>query len=215
VGRDGVIEWIGHPARIDEPLAKVVDGTWDRAAAIAEYEVELKRMKAAAETRKVQLALSKAVIAKDWPLAMTIVDELIKLDPDSPLPQLSKLSVLSQSGQSEAASELMKTLVQADWDKGVILSSIASGIAAARFPGTLDDAERIAKRAVELSDEKGLGQMHTLARVYAEKGQLDEAIKWEKKALDVSGGNAVIKRTLEQYEKKREQEGATPESSSK
>ena len=32
VGREGRIEWTGHPMGIDEPLAKVVDGTWDREA---------------------------------------------------------------------------------------------------------------------------------------------------------------------------------------
>ncbi len=30
VGKDGIIEWIGHPMELDEPLSKVVDGTWNR-----------------------------------------------------------------------------------------------------------------------------------------------------------------------------------------
>ena len=28
VGKDGVLQWIGHPASIDEPLKAVVEGTW-------------------------------------------------------------------------------------------------------------------------------------------------------------------------------------------
>ena len=32
VGKTGVVEWIGHPMRLDEPLSKVIDGTWDRDA---------------------------------------------------------------------------------------------------------------------------------------------------------------------------------------
>jgi len=32
VGKTGHIEWIGHPMELDEPLAKVVDGSWDREA---------------------------------------------------------------------------------------------------------------------------------------------------------------------------------------
>jgi thiol-disulfide isomerase/thioredoxin len=32
VGKTGLIEWIGHPAELDEPLAAVVDGSWDREA---------------------------------------------------------------------------------------------------------------------------------------------------------------------------------------
>jgi hypothetical protein len=33
VGRDALIEWIGHPMTIDDPLEKVAAGTWDRKAA--------------------------------------------------------------------------------------------------------------------------------------------------------------------------------------
>lgn len=39
IGKTGYIEWIGHPIVIDEPLAKVVEGTWDR----EEYKKELAR----------------------------------------------------------------------------------------------------------------------------------------------------------------------------
>lgn len=37
VGRSGLIEWVGHPLEIEEPLARVVDGTWDRGAFAAEW----------------------------------------------------------------------------------------------------------------------------------------------------------------------------------
>lgn len=203
VGRDGVIEWIGHPARIDEPLAKVIDGTWDRSAAIAEYEGELRELKAAAALRRASPALTRALRDEDWPRAIAILDELIQDIPDSPQPRLKKLSILGQSGKTEEALRLMHELVQSDWDKGAMLSTIAGGIVAARFPGTLDEAEGIAKRAVELSQEKGLGQLHVLASVYAEQGRLDDAIKWEKKALEQAGRHALIERTLERYEERK------------
>jgi thiol-disulfide isomerase/thioredoxin len=215
VGKDGVIDWIGHPARIDEPLAKVIDGTWDRQAAIAEYEVELKKMKAAAEARKVQMALSKAVVAKDWDQALVIVEELIKADPDSPVPRLSKLSILGQSGKTEEATALMNEMVKADWDKGVLLANLANGIAMAKLPGSLDEAERLAKRAVELTNEKGISQLHALARVYAEQGKLDDAITWERKALDLAENNVMILRTLREYEDRKEKQDAPAESGPK
>jgi thiol-disulfide isomerase/thioredoxin len=215
VGKDGIIEWIGHPAAIDEPLAKVVDGTWDRAAAIKAYEVELKEMKAAAEARKFQIALTKAMIEKDWKRALEIVDEWSTLTPDSPSPRLARLAVLSQSGQSEEAAAFLKQTVEADWDKGQLLTTLAVGIAQARFPGTLDEAERIARRSVELSHEKGLSQLHALARVYAEKGQLKDAIAWEKKALELAPENRVIRQTLQQFEEKLAEAAPAPEPGSK
>ena len=38
VGKDGHIEWIGHPNRLDEPLGSIVDSTWDRDLFAAEFE---------------------------------------------------------------------------------------------------------------------------------------------------------------------------------
>jgi thiol-disulfide isomerase/thioredoxin len=40
VGKTGEIEWIGHPMRMDDPVAKVITGQWDRAAHLAELEEE-------------------------------------------------------------------------------------------------------------------------------------------------------------------------------
>ncbi|KAA5542189.1 redoxin domain-containing protein [Roseiconus nitratireducens] len=40
VGKTGLVEWIGHPMKLDEPLAAVVDGTWDREAFKQEMERE-------------------------------------------------------------------------------------------------------------------------------------------------------------------------------
>jgi tetratricopeptide (TPR) repeat protein len=213
IGRDGVVEWIGHPAEIDQPLAKVVEGKWDRAAAIAKAETELKEMQAAAALRKVLPALQRATKAEDWPEALALIDDLIKQFPESSLPRLRRLAILSQSGRTDEASALLQELVRRDWEKGEYLTSLAGGIVAAHFPGTLDDAESIAKRAVELSQEKGLQQLHTLAAVYAEKGQLDDAIRWEKKALEEAGTNKVIELTLRRYEarKAKAQDAAGPE----
>ena len=38
VGKTAEIEWIGHPMRIDDPVAKILAGTWDRAAYEREEE---------------------------------------------------------------------------------------------------------------------------------------------------------------------------------
>ncbi|MDZ4852156.1 MAG: TlpA disulfide reductase family protein [Pirellulaceae bacterium] len=43
VGKTGQIEWIGHPMGMDEPLAKVVDDTWDREAYLAEFKKSQER----------------------------------------------------------------------------------------------------------------------------------------------------------------------------
>jgi thiol-disulfide isomerase/thioredoxin len=38
VGRDGRVEWIGHPLEIEEPLERIVAGSWDRVAFAAAWK---------------------------------------------------------------------------------------------------------------------------------------------------------------------------------
>ncbi len=38
--KEGVVQWIGHPMEMDEPLAKIVAGTWDPKAAKQGFEDE-------------------------------------------------------------------------------------------------------------------------------------------------------------------------------
>ncbi len=40
VGKTGLIEWIGHPGNMDEPLDQVVNDSWDREAFKAEMELQ-------------------------------------------------------------------------------------------------------------------------------------------------------------------------------
>ncbi|QDT06523.1 Thiol-disulfide oxidoreductase ResA [Rubripirellula lacrimiformis] len=40
VGKDGLIEWIGHPGNMDEPLEKVVNDSWDREAFKKELKIQ-------------------------------------------------------------------------------------------------------------------------------------------------------------------------------
>jgi thiol-disulfide isomerase/thioredoxin len=211
VGKDGIIEWIGHPARIDEPLAKVTDGTWDREVARNAYDAELKEMKAQAELTKVQRAISAAVREKNWDAALALVDEQIEKAPDNLMLKMMKLSVLSQSEKADEAGAMVQELVKADWEKGSVLGPLALGIAMKRYPGTLDEAERIAKHALELHGGKDFALMHTLAKVCAEKGQIDDAIAWERKALELAENHPVILRTLREYESQKEASGKAAE----
>ena len=47
----------------------------------------------------------------------------------------------------------------------------------------LDLALRTAQRAVELTHEREVAILDTLARAYFEKGQIDQAIEWQGKAV--------------------------------
>jgi thiol-disulfide isomerase/thioredoxin len=43
VGKSGLIEWIGHPMSMDEPLEQVVDNKWDREVFLAKFKAEQER----------------------------------------------------------------------------------------------------------------------------------------------------------------------------
>lgn len=75
VGPDGYIEWIGQPMRLDEPLAKVVRGEWDRVAARELYTkllrtVILRREGHTAELEELQLEIAR----EQWNDASVLMD---------------------------------------------------------------------------------------------------------------------------------------------
>lgn len=68
VGREGLVEWVGHPARLDDVLAAVVGGTWDRAAFAEEYAAEQRGKAASLTLRKLvgEDRTQEAVLLADW-----------------------------------------------------------------------------------------------------------------------------------------------------
>lgn len=71
VGKDGRIEWIGHPMRMDDPLQQVIEGKWDREVAKAE-------MLAAQRRGMITTQISKAMRNGDADKAMEIIDKALE-----------------------------------------------------------------------------------------------------------------------------------------
>ncbi len=70
VGKTGEIEWIGHPMRIDRPIAQILAGEWDREAYAREMaEEQMVQRKFQAIARKIQ--------SNDYSEALAMVDELL------------------------------------------------------------------------------------------------------------------------------------------
>jgi thiol-disulfide isomerase/thioredoxin len=71
VGKTGEVEWIGHPMRIDEPIAQILDGTWDREA----YELQRKEeQEAYARLRVVYQHMQK----KEFAEALAAIDTILE-----------------------------------------------------------------------------------------------------------------------------------------
>jgi thiol-disulfide isomerase/thioredoxin len=193
VGKDAVVEWIGHPMTMDEPLAKIAAGDWDRQAAIAQFEQQQK-------LKRLSKELSAKLRAKEWDDALDMLDQLEVESGKSPQSARMRLSILQKAGRSEEASKLQVEMVEQAWDSPQVLNEIAWGIATGEGQGDLDLAFKAAQRASELREHKDAATLDTLARVYYEKGQLDEAIEWQKKAVEHNQGNRSIDVTLKKYE---------------
>ena len=63
VGKDGHIEWIGHPMTMDEPLASIVDSTWDRKTFAASFQ---------------QMKVVEQVFSSGWQGKLTAVIERLE-----------------------------------------------------------------------------------------------------------------------------------------
>ena len=75
VGKTGEIEWIGHPMRIDEPVAKVLAGEWDRDAYARRLAVEQ-------ELRRTMMAVAMKARQNKFDEARAMLEEAIAATED-------------------------------------------------------------------------------------------------------------------------------------
>lgn len=78
VGKQGLVEWIGHPGELDEPLDAVVNDTWDR----AKFQEE---MKAQQEFQKTMEQISMLAGARRFDDAIKLVNERLESAETEPL----------------------------------------------------------------------------------------------------------------------------------
>lgn len=91
IGKTGLIEWIGHPMRIDEPVAQVLADKWDRLAYARQIEEERELR------RKLRVVFEKSK-QNQHEQALTMIDELM---------------ASSTSPQARQALEMARRRVQA------------------------------------------------------------------------------------------------------
>ncbi len=207
IGKDGKIEWIGHPMRMDEPLAAVLDGTWDRAAARKKYDEDQALQQ---EMNKIRSGLSAAIRANDQKAAMEILDEAILRFPENSSWKMQKFNLLlTRFHRYKAAYALGQQLLEKNFDNASALNSIAWTIADTEGLKVrdLDLALKAATQANKLTESKDAAILDTLARVYYEKGDLDGALKWQKMAVenaDAGANGDSIRTVLAQYQKEKD-----------
>lgn len=183
IGKDGHIEWIGHPMEMDEPLEKVVNGTWSREEFSTKYWADMAKL---AEATKLQRSFMDAVKAKNYEAAVKVTDDMMAAG--NPGAAVSKFNVYFKymKDYDKAYAWGREAIAGPLKDNMGGLNSIAWSIVDPATKIEKRDADlaiAAATRAVELSERKDAAILDTLAWAYFTKGDKAKAIELEKAAI--------------------------------
>lgn len=201
VDQQSRVAWIGHPMNMDAPLEKIVAGTWDAAG---EAAMQKKAEKLLGQVQEQWAAGDKAA-------ALKTIDELVAVDPDVYGGYgLQKFAVLlsDPSVKDEAAAYAYARKISDSFMK-----DNAQGLNAIAWRTLTQDgvknrdlglATDLAKRAAKLTSYEDPAILDTLAYALNENGDVEGAIKWQRKAVDLAGDDAQLsgelKERLAKYE---------------
>ena len=209
VGKDGKIEWIGHPMQMDEPLKSVVEGKWDRKAFADEFK---EQQEAEALQMKVQQQVSLLLRDKKFKEALEKFDELTA-PVKSPEMKLQfammklRLHQIASSEQSEVAKTLKDTLAMASKDP-MMSNQVAWTVWEMTEQGQLKkdkellgEALKVAQAAADkLEGEPKAMTLDTVAHLNYGIGNIADAIKAQKAAIAIMGDKDEYKAFLEELE---------------
>lgn len=185
IDKNGKVAWIGHPmADLDEVLAKVVAGKFNVAAYAKERE------KARSEEEKMQALFDPIVDLMEQGKDKEALDALNKVLAKNPNyeSQLSmfKYNLMLRVDES-SAFDFAKKLAEGQYkDNSMALNQLAWSIVDDEMKlenPDYDVALSIAQRAAELSKFEDAFILDTLAYAHFKKGNIDEAIEYQEKAV--------------------------------
>ena len=200
VGRSGRVEWIGHPMGMDDPLKQIVDGTWDVDSARAKFIASAKEEE---DMMKALPALQQAMQSAAFADAVKILNGLLEKHPESERLQMILLQVLLQSGLKDELNNHAVAVIEKNNDKPEQLNQIAwlmATISETPDSTNLNHAMKAINRAAELTNNADSSVLDTLARVHYSRGNLEEAIAWQKKAVALAPEDPNLTQTLQEYE---------------
>lgn len=200
VGKQGMIEWMGHPMWLDVVLAEVVADKWDAATGQSKLEaIETKLGEAFRLSRSDPAgAVAKfEEIEREYPSVGHMFED-------------TKAAWMMAAGDTKGASAIFaknvdKMIASGDSEG---LNAIAWGMVDPDSPAKnpdLDLALKAAEAADRLSDHKNPAIIDTLARVHFVKGDVAKAIELQTKAVGLASGEmkADLEKVLAEYKSKK------------
>ena len=213
VGKDGHIEWIGHPMYLDDPergdvLKNVLNDSWDR-------EAEAKQFRKQQEVELAMMRLSQLLGTGKVDEALGILNKLIdSTDDDAMVAQLKNIRfrVLMMQG-GDAAMEAIEKMAEASADDAQQLNEIAWN--AYQMLNQMPSSDEklvaaalgVAEKAAKVAPEDG-SVLDTLAHLVHFNGDLDRAIELQTKAVEFSADpqlKQITSRFLKQLQDEKEE----------
>jgi thiol-disulfide isomerase/thioredoxin len=216
VGKDGKIEWIGHPMAIDEPLAQVVEGTWDREAFRAKFEAEQK-------LEREMNGIMRLASAGDLEGANAKLDALAEELGDAASESIAQARAQIQlfafqaavAGGNESAVEMLPKLIEALGGEPNAVGHVVSMVVRHAVGGgkVSDELRKASIVAVEGALENDPGRfegplMMLIARLEENGGDKAAAIAWMEKAVAAASEGSRERQMLDSYLKELTGEGA-------
>ena len=205
VDTTGRIAWIGHPMTLQEKVIDdVLAGKIDVKKAAAEAE-QLKKNEA--QMRTLGMALSRAMREKNWDEASAKLVEIQKAMPEEQQSSLDMVRFHISLGKEDypAAYKLAGKISEANLENPEVQNELAWQIATAPEIKQRDLAlaETIATRGNEAAKGKDPAILDTLARVKFMRGNKEEAISLQQKAVGLveADQQGQYQKTLDGYKK--------------
>jgi thiol-disulfide isomerase/thioredoxin len=191
VGKDQKIEWIGHPMSMDEVLADVVSGKWDREAFAKEFKAqqELDLL-----MNKVRVAMS-AGNTKEALAAINAALENAKEGQMSEQLQIMRLQIqLNDKGSKDQLPEILAAAYKKYASQPQLINVIAWTVVEQIESGELKKDKALidaTRAAIEKVADQGTGDarantLDTVAHVQFLSDDVDAAIKTETEAIEIA-----------------------------
>lgn len=201
IGKDGKIEWIGHPMTMDEPLAEVVAGKWDRKKFAEEFQ-EQQRLDF------VMTEISSAMRKGDTKAALAKIEKALadsKAELVKGRLELIRLQIqLNDKDSEEKLPEILSKAYAKYADNPGLINQIAWIVSQKIEAGQIKSKEALAatRKAIEKVAKEGEGDgraatLDTVAHVQYLDGDIDAAIQSQSEAIKMA--SPQLKEELQKF----------------
>lgn len=184
--KEGVVQWIGHPMTMDEPLSKIVAGTWDVQAAKKDFDAALE---AERKSMARQEEIAKAYEDKDWPTVLKLMDQIIadSVGPEKSMQRLNKAQVLLVSGKTADGYALIEEVLKPGGEPDIQM--MAAGVIL-RTPDLkdrrVDAAIGYLEQALKATGPVAPQILAELGYAWSLKGDLQKACDFTQRAMEAA-----------------------------